>query len=70
MGFSLVVASRGYSLAVVRGLLIAVVFLVAECGLKSLGLIVVAPGLSCSAACGIFPDQGSDLNRLHWRVDS
>ena len=26
--------------------------------------------LSCSAACGIFPDQGSNLCLLHWRVDS
>ena len=27
-------------------------------------------GLSCSAACGIFPDQGSDLRLLHWQADS
>ena len=27
-------------------------------------------GLSCSAACGIFPDQGSNLFPLHWQVDS
>ena len=26
--------------------------------------------LSCSAACGIFPHQGSNLCLLHWRVDS
>ena len=25
---------------------------------------------SCSAACGIFPDQGSNLCPLHWQVDS
>ena len=26
--------------------------------------------LSCSAACGIFPDQGSSQCPLHWQVDS
>ena len=37
MGFSLVVVSRGYCLAVARGLLISVVSLVAEHGLNSCG---------------------------------
>ena len=32
--------------------------------------VVVAHGLSCSAACGIFLDQGSNLCLLHWQVDS
>ena len=32
--------------------------------------VVVAHGLSCSAACGIFPDQGSSLCPLHWQADS
>ena len=27
-------------------------------------------GLSCSAACGIFPDQGSNRCPLHWQADS
>ena len=27
-------------------------------------------GLSCSAACGIFLDQGSNLCLLHWQADS
>ena len=27
-------------------------------------------GLSCSTACGIFPDQGSNSCLLHWQVDS
>ena len=26
--------------------------------------------LSCSAACGIFPDQGSNPCPLHWQADS
>ena len=31
------------------------------CRLQSTGSVVVANGLSCSEACGIFPDQGSNL---------
>ena len=34
------------------------------------GPIVVAYGLSCSAACGIFLDKGSNPLLLHWQVDS
>ena len=30
----------------------------------------MAHGLSCSAACGIFPDQGSNPCPLHWQADS
>lgn len=33
-------------------------------------LIALAPGLSCSAACGILPDQGSNPWLLHWQADS
>ena len=36
----------------------------------SAGSIVVADGLSCSEACGIFPAQGSNLCPLHWQADS
>ena len=39
-------------------------------GLWSTGLIVVVHGLSCSVACGIFPDQGSNPCLLHWQVGS
>ena len=38
--------------------------------LWSTGSVVVPHGLSCSAACGIFPDQGSNLCLLRWQVDS
>ena len=43
-----------------------------SCGswLWSAGFIVVSYGLSCSAICGIFPDQGSNLCLLHWQADS
>ena len=39
-------------------------------GLWSTGSVVVAHGLSCSAACGIFPDQGLNPCPLHWQADS
>ena len=39
-------------------------------GLQSAGSVVVAHRLSCSAACGIFPDQGSNLCPLHWQAHS
>ena len=32
--------------------------------------MVVAHGLSCSTACGIFLDQGSNPRPLHWQADS
>ena len=35
--------------------------------LQSAGSVVVAHGLSCSAACGIFLDQGSNPCPLHWQ---
>ena len=59
----------------VRGLLIAAASLVAEHGLQarrlqSTGSVVVAHGLICSAACGIFPNQASNPCPLHWQVDS
>ena len=34
------------------------------------GSVGVAHGLSCSVACGIFPDQGSNPCPLHWQADS
>ena len=39
-------------------------------GSRRAGSVVVAHGLSCSAACGIFPDQGSNPCPLHWQADS
>ena len=38
--------------------------------LQSTGSVVVAHRLSCFAACGIFPDQGSNPCPLQWQVDS
>ena len=39
-------------------------------GSRRAGLAVVAHGPSWSAACGIFPDQGSNPCPLHWQADS
>ena len=56
---------------VLHGLLIAVTSFVVEPGLESTGSIAVPLGLSCSAAHGICPDQGSNLPRLlHWQAES
>ena len=38
--------------------------------LQSTGSVLVAHGLSCLAACGIFPHQGSNPCLLHWQVNS
>ena len=71
MGFSLVVASRVLLFIVVCRLLIVVASFVAEHGLKGVrASVVVTPGLSCSAACRIFPNQGSNLCPLHWQAVS
>ena len=43
---------------------------VAVLGLQSKGSIAVAHGLSCSTACGTFPDQGSNPRLLYWQADS
>ena len=38
------------------------------CGVRA--SVIVTRGLSCSEACGIFPDQGSNPCLLHWQMDS
>ena len=39
-------------------------------GLQSAGSVVMVHRLTCSRACGIFPDQGSNPCLLHWQADS
>ena len=39
-------------------------------GSRRAGSAAVAHGPSCSAACGILPDQGSNPCPLHWQADS
>ena len=66
LGFLQVVKSRGYSLAVVHRLLIAVASPVAKLGLQGVRVsVVVARGLSCSLACGIIPCIGRQILN-HW----
>ena len=63
-------------LLVVHGLLIALASLVAEHGLETHRLqqlqhegSAVVHWLSCSTACGIFPNEGSNTCPLHWQMD-
>ena len=44
--------------------------LLRSAGSRRAGSVVVVHGPSCSAACGIFPDQGSNPCPLHWQADS
>ena len=41
-----------------------------RCGAQAPGSVIVALWPSCSAAYGIFPDQGSNPCPLHWQADS
>ena len=79
-GLSSSCSEWGCSLIAAYGLLIVVASLVVEHGLSARGLsscssqstgsVLVAHKLSCSAACGIFLDQGSNLYLLYWQEDS
>ena len=52
------------------GLSLSRPLLLRSTGSSRAGSVVVAHGPSCSAACGIFPDQGSNPCALHWQADS
>ena len=54
----------------VHGPLTIVASLVGSTGSRRAGSVVVAHGPSCSAACGILPDQGSNPCPLHSQADS
>ena len=69
-GLSLVVASGGHSSSRSAGLSVSQPLLLWSTGSRRAGSVVVAHGPSCSAACGIFPDQGSNPCPLHWQADS
>ena len=64
-GLSLVAASGSHSSSRCAGLSLSRPLL-----LRSSGSVGVVHGSSCSAACGIFPDQGSNPCPLHWQADS
>ena len=69
-GLSLVVASGGHSSSRCAGLSLSRPLLLRSTGSRRAGSVIVAHGPSCSAVCGIFPDQGSNLWPLHWQADS
>ena len=69
-GLSLVVASGGHSSSRYVGLSLSRPLLLQSTGSRRAGSVIVAHGSNCSAACGIFPDQGSNPCPLHWQADS
>ena len=69
-GLSLVAASGGHSSLRCTGLSLLRPLLLRSTSSSRADSVVVACGPSCSAACGIFPDQGSNPCPLHWQADS
>ena len=69
-GLSLVAASGGHSSSRCAGLSLWWPLLLRSTGSRRAGSVVVAHGPSCSTACGIFPDQGSNPCSLHWQANS
>ena len=69
-GLSLVAASGGHSSSRCAGLSLSWHLLLRSTGSRCAGSVIVAHGPSCSAACGIFLDQGSNPCPLHWQADS
>ena len=69
-GLSPVVASGGHSSSRCAGLSLSQPLLLRSTGSRRAGSVIVAHGSSCSTACGIFPDRGSNPCPLHWQADS
>ena len=69
-GLSLVAASGGHSSSRCASLSLLRPLLLRSTGSRRAGSVVVAHGPSCSVACGIFPDQGSNPCPLQWQADS
>ena len=69
-GLSPVAASGGHSSLRCTGLSLSRPPLLRSTGSRCAGSAIVAHGPSCSVACGIFPDQGSNPCPLHWQADS
>ena len=69
-GLPPVAASGGHSSPRCVGLSLSRPLLLRSTGSRRAGSVIVAHGLSCSAACGIFPDQGLNPCPLHWQADS
>ena len=69
-GLPLVAASGGHSSSRCAGLSLSRLLPLRSTGSRRAGSVVVAHGPSRPAACGIFPDQGSNPCPLHWQADS
>ena len=67
-GLSLVAPSGGHSSSRCTGLSLSWPLLLQSTGSRRAGSVIVAHGPSCSAACRIFPDQGSNPCPLHWQA--
>ena len=69
-GLSLVAASGGHSSSRCAGLSLSRPLPLRGTSSRCTSSVVVAHGPSCSAACGILPDQGSNPCPLHRQADS
>ena len=69
-GLSPVAESRGHSSSRCAGLSLWRPLLLRSTGSRRTASVVVAHRPSCSAACGILPDQGSNPRPPHWQADS
>ena len=69
-GLPPVAASGGHSSSQCAGLSLSRPLLLWSTGSRRAGSAIVTHGPSCSATCGIFPDQGSNPCPLHWQADS
>ena len=68
-GLSLVAASGGHSSSRCVGLSLSRPLLLRSTSSRRAGSVAVAHRPSCSAACEIFPDQGSNPCAPHWQAD-
>ena len=69
-GLSPVAESGGHSSSRCAGLSLSRPLLLRSTGSRCAGSAIVAHEPSCSAACGIFPNQGSNPCPLHWQAES
>ena len=69
-GLPLVAASGGHSSSRCAGLSLSQPLLLRSTASRRASSVIVAHGLSCSAACGILPDQGSNPCPPHWQANS
>ena len=69
-GLSPVLAGGGHSSSQCAGLSLSRPLLLRSTGSRRAGSVIVAHRPSCSVACGIFQDQGSNPCPPHWQADS